>query len=196
MPSGRTDATLYIGAQGGIEQMNVSTLYKPGELGKRIELNGKAYQLVQLDSGATASTSAGAPVAGHVVFWKSRANYLVTNDKAQAETPGNAAGASAAAGVLCSTKTSGQAGGDATITAGNYGYIQQRGNHVGVASGAITAAAGDTLVANSAVATATIAKYTPGTAPAVNPVVGTATAATASNYTAARLGGSDLVDVP
>lgn len=196
MPNNRLDPTIYIGPYGTIEGINATTLYKPGELGSQVQVNNKAYQLVQLDSGATSSTTAGTPVCGHIAFWKDRSKYLVTNDKAQAETPGNAAGASAAAGVFVSL-TSGAAG-TATITAGNYGVIQQRGTHVGVLSGSNTAAKGDQLTSDTSSGTAQAQKYTPGTAPATV-VVATATAATGAvtaNYTPARIGGADIVDVP
>lgn len=196
MPSGRIDQTMYIGPYTSIEAMNTTTLYKPGELGSQIQLGGKGYQLIQLDSGATSATTAGTPIAGHLAFWKSRSSYIVTNDKAQAETPGQAAGASAVAGVFCSISQG--AAGTATITAGNYGVIQQRGTHVGVLSGSNTAAKGDVLTSDTASGTAQAQKYTPGTAPAATPVaVATAaTGAVTSTYTPARLGGADIVDVP
>src|SRR5262252_9199598 len=98
MPAGRVDQSMYVGPFRSVERINVATLYKPGELGSQIQLpNGKAYQLVQVDSGATASTGAGhVPQCGDVAFWKSRSSYLVTNDKAQAETTE----ATSAAGVF------------------------------------------------------------------------------------------------
>ena len=197
MPSGRIDQTLYLGPYAGVEQINTTTLYKPGELGSQIQLGSKAYQLIQLDSGATSATTAGTPVAGHLAFWKNRSTYLVTNDKAQAETPGNAPGASAVAGVFCPT-TIGGAAGSATITAGNYGVIQQRGNHIGVLSGSNSAVKGDQLTSDTASGTAQCQKYTPGTAPATV-VVATATGSTGAvtaNYTPARIGGADIIDVP
>lgn len=194
MPAGRIDQTLYTGT-GSVEGMNVTTLYKPGELGKQIQTTGKAYQLIQLDSGATAAVTAGAPLCGHTAFWKSRASYLVTNDKNQAE---NIAGdaRNSICGVFNSL-TSGAAG-TASITAGNYGYIQQRGTHVGILTNGTAAAAGDALVAvaTATSSTAAVVKVTAGTAP-TNVVVGIATAATSAvttNYTPARLGGWDLVD--
>lgn len=193
MPSGRIDQTMYVAGGSSIEALNVSTLYKPGELGSQIQLGGKAYQLVQLDSGATSATNGGTPVCGHVAFWKNRASYLVTNDKAQAEG-GNS---TSACGVFVSL-TSGAAG-TAAATAGNYCVIQQRGTHVGVLTQGSAAAAGQLLCA-TATATSTAANVTAvaaGTAPTSN-VVGMATAATSAvtaNYTPARLGGFDLVDV-
>lgn len=197
MPAGRIDQTFYLGPYGNVEAFNTSTLYKPGELGSQAQLvNGKSYQLVLLDSGATSSTTAGTPVCGHLAFWKNRSTYTVTNDKAQAENPGNAAGASSVAGVFCSL-TSGAAG-TATATAGNYCFIQQRGTHVGILSGSNTAAKGDQLISDTASGTAQTQKITPGSN-LTAPVVAIATAATGAvtaNYTPCRIGGADLVDVP
>lgn len=204
MPSNRVGQTLYIGAVPGPEQLNVATLYKPGELGARMELTGKAYQLVQVDSGATASTGAGhVPQCGDLAFWKDRKNYLVTNDKVQADVGDNALAVGnclSVAGVFCSLKTSSQAGGDTSITPGNYGFIQQRGIHVGVLNTSGGAIKGDALAATitSTSATPTTTKFSPGTVPTTT-VVGIATAATSAvttNYTPIRLAGFDLVDTP
>jgi len=194
MPYGRLDQSLYLGPYASVEAINTTTLYKPGELGSQFQSGSKAYQLIQLDSGATSATGAGTPVCGHVAFWKSRANYIVTNDKAQAE----GANCSAVAGVFCSL-TSGAAG-TASITAGNYGVIQQRGTHVGILTNGSAAAASDQLCATVAAtsATAAVTKVSVGTAP-TSTIVGIATAATSAvttNYTPARLGGWDLVDQP
>ena len=196
MPSGRIDQTLYVGPYSNVEAINATTLYKPGELGSQIQLVGKSYQLVQVDSGATAATGAGhVPLCGDLAFWKDRSKYIVTNDKAQAE---NNAGDSrnSAAGVFNSL-TSGAAG-TASITPGRYGVIQQRGTHVGVLTTGSAAAAGGTLVSVASATSTTPAAVTvaAGTAPTCV-VVGIATAATSAvttNYTPARLGGMDLVD--
>lgn len=199
MPAGRVDQSMYVGPFRSVERINVATLYKPGELGSQIQLpNGKGYQLVQVDSGATASTGAGhAPQAGDLAFWKSRASYLVTNDKAQAETPGNAAGVSAVAGVFNSI-TEGAAG-TASITPGNFGVIQQRGTHVGILESGTTAAAGDYLSPDTGSALPRVIKTTPSGTSAPAPIVAVATGATGAvtaNYTPARVGGVDIVDVP
>lgn len=196
MPYNRVNQTLYVGGGGNPEAINVTTLYKPGELGGRIDYSGKSYQLIQVDSGATASTGAGVPLCGHVAFWKNRSTYTVTNDKAQAE---NSAGdtRNSIAGVFNSL-TSGAAA-TASITPGNFGCIQQRGTHVGILTNGSAAAAGGTLVSVAAATSATAAAVTvaAGTAPTCQ-VLGVATAATGAvtaNYTPARLG-FDTVDVP
>src|SRR5258708_40320318 len=43
-------------------------------------VGSKEYQLCQIDSGAVAATPTGAIAQGQTMYWKSRANYLVTND--------------------------------------------------------------------------------------------------------------------
>lgn len=195
MPSGRVDQTMYVGPFKSVEAINVTTLYKPGELGSQIQIGTKGYQLVQVDSGATASTGAGVPLCGHTAFWKNRATYLVTNDKAQAETVAGDA-RNSIMGVFNSL-TQGAAG-TTSITPGNFGVVQQRGTHVGVLTNGTAAAAGDTLVpvASGTSGTAAAVRVAAGTAPTCV-VVGIATAATGAvtaNYTPARLGGTDLVD--
>ena len=197
MPAGRINQSLYIGPNGSIELLNASTLYKPGELGSQIQTPGnKAYQLVQLDSGVTASTNAGVALAGHVAFWKNRSAYLVTNDKVQAET-GNC---SSACGVFVAS-TAGGAAGSAGPTAGNFCVIQQRGTHIGVLTNGTAAANNDVLCAAAVATTGTAAvvKFSTGTAPTTFPPIGIATAATGAvtaNYTPCRLGGWDIVDQP
>jgi len=197
MPSGRIDQTFYLGPNSSPEAFNSTVLYKPGELGGQIQLGSKAYQLVLLDSGATASTGAGVPLCGHTAFWKNRSTYTVTNDKAQAET---VAGDSrnSVCGVFNSL-TSGAAA-TASATPGNYCFVQQRGTHVGILTNGSAAAAGGTLVpvASGTSATAAVVTVAAGTAPTCV-VVGIATAATGAvtaNYTPARLGGWDIVDQP
>lgn len=54
--------------------------YAGGEVGNAFDWNDKAYQIVQLDSGATAATPAGAVAANQLAYWKDRAKYIVTND--------------------------------------------------------------------------------------------------------------------
>ncbi len=198
MPSGRIDQTLYIGPFANIETMNVSTLYKPGELGSQTQLNNKSYQLIQLDSGATAST-AGAPVTGSVAFWKDRSKYLVTTDKQVAEGgPTIAKTVNSVAGVFCQTASGANVAGTASLTAGNYGVIQQRGQHVGVLTSSGTAATGDFLIALTTGAPPGSLVVASGTALNSMPI-GRATAATSAvttGYTPANIGGFDVVDQP
>lgn len=206
MPGGRFSQTLYTGPFQNVEAMNSTALYKPGELGSHIEqANGKAYQLIQVDSGATAST-AGAALAGQIAYWKNKAAYIVTTDKIQAEgatlisggvpTVTIANAVNSIAGVFCSV--SGGAAGTASITSGNYGFIQQRGPHVGVLTSSGTAANGDWLIGLTTGAPPGALRVASGTALVSMPVA-RATAATSiitANYTPAVIGGWDLVDVP
>ena len=198
MPSGRIDETLYVGPVGSIEQINSTTLYKPGELGKQIQtVAGKGYQLIQVDSGATASTGAGhAPQCGDLAFWKSKTSYIVTNDRVQA-IGGVTNSRNMVAGVFCSLKASPTAG-DASITPGNFGVIQQRGQHVGVLTSASTVTAGLALIVSSSSTVPDAVNSAIGVAP-LTPIVGIATAANGAvtaTYTPATLGGWDLVDTP
>ena len=198
MPSGRVDQTLYIGPFATIETMNTPTLYKPGELGSQIQIGNKSYQLIQLDSGAAAST-AGAPVTGSVAFWKDRSKYLVTTDKQVAEGgPTIAKTVNSVAGVFCQTASGANVAGTASLTAGNYGVIQQRGPHVGVLTSSGTSAAGDFLIALTTGAPPGALNVSSGTA--LNSMaIGKATAATGAvtaSYTPAIIGGTDIVDQP
>ena len=206
MPSGRVDQTLYIGASNNIEALNTTTLYKPGELGSQIQVGTKAYQLIQVDSGAALST-AGTPVAathdgrGSLNDAGSRDQIRLHHHRQNRRrhpappTVTIANAVNSVAGVMCSLSAG--AAGTATVTSGNFGVIQQRGNHVGVASDT-SFVPGDLLVAKTTGATSIAARSAAGTAP-VSQVIGKATAATAqvtSGYTPAMLGPWDLVDVP
>lgn len=200
MPSGRLDPSMYVGPFRSVERINVSTLYKPGELGSQLQIVGtsgaKAYQLVQVDSGATASTGAGhAPQCGDLAFWKNKSAYLVTNDRVQAQS-GVTNSRNLVAGVFCSI-TEGAAG-TASITPGNFGVIQQRGPHVGVLTSAATLSAGLYICASSSSTAPDGVNIAIGSSP-VGSVVGIATAANGAvtaTYTPATLGGYDIVDTP
>jgi hypothetical protein len=207
MPSGRIDQSLYIGPFTSIEAMNSTTLYKPGELGSQIQIGSKSYQLIQLDSGATAST-AGAPVCGSIAFWKDRSKYLVTTDKIQAEganqntatTISNviASAVNSIAGVLCQTASGANVAGTASLTAGNYGVVQQRGNHVGILTSSGAAKNGDNLIALTTGAPPGALVVAAGTA-LVSQAIARATAATSAvttNYTPVVITSGELVDVP
>ncbi len=162
MPAGRNDQTLY-NPVGLFTGSGVTTLYKPGELGKKALLaDGREMMVVQLDSGATASTGAGAVAAGQLAFWKGRfasaGGYVVTNDKAQAA--GGPTG-NGARNALC-----GVFGG--AVTAGNFCTIQTRGICATVTTDGGGAAIGDQIVAKgTGTATAVGVLVAQGTAPGV-----------------------------
>ena len=184
MPSGRINQTFYLGPFSGPDTFNASTLFKPGELGSQFQVSGKAYQVVQLDSGATAASTSGVTAAGQLAFWKDRVNYIVTNDKTQAIGGPTASNArNAYAGVF-----------QLAATAGNYVMVQQRGQSAAaLVTNSGTAAIGDMLVPDVGTAPGVLV-VAQGTAPGTN-VVGRATAAT-STTTACFLGGWDVVEVP
>ncbi len=75
--------------------------YAPGDLGASFDSNGRTYTVAVLDSGAVAANPVGAPLTTQVLFWKDKANAIVTNDHRQCITP--ASPASAVAGILRNT---------------------------------------------------------------------------------------------
>lgn len=147
MPADRVVETIYLDKFGTYDSFNASSLYKPGELGARaIDTTHKEYQLVQLDSGATASTTLGVVAANQLAFWKDRTKYIVTNDTAQA-IGANAVGATNSgfrnevAGVF-----------RVAATAGNYCFVLRKGESVSVKAATATYVPGDSIVANTGTA--------------------------------------------
>lgn len=84
--------------------------YAPGDIGVTFEYQDKAYTVAILDSGATSANAVGAPAANQVLFWKSKANRIVTNDFRQSSTP-TVPGANVA-GILRVTPTTVGTGGN------------------------------------------------------------------------------------
>jgi hypothetical protein len=86
--------------------MNDASLYAPGELGQTFDYNDRTYQIVKVDSGAAATV---ALAANQLLYWKDRANYLVTNDFRVAEggSLGTNAPANSPAGILRNAATAG-----------------------------------------------------------------------------------------
>lgn len=146
MPAGRGNSqTVHIGPVGDIEDLNISALERPGELGQYVQgTNNKGYQLVQCDSGATASTPRGIVARGHLAFWMAKGGtanpYRVTNDIRTAL--GGGAGTSDqkrnnVAGVFLNA-----------VTAGYYTAIQIKGNMSAVFSdGGADWLIGDSVIA-------------------------------------------------
>ncbi len=58
--------------------------YAPGQMGITLELDDRAYTPVIVDSGCTAATPTGLVAATQLLFWKDKANRIVTNDRRQA----------------------------------------------------------------------------------------------------------------
>lgn len=193
MPAGRGNSqTIHIGSGSTIESLNVSELERPGELGQCVYLpSNKKYQLVKLDSGATASTPVGAVARGDLAFWRAKGTppsgftpYTVTNDirvALGAEDSTKDQKRNNVAGVFM-----------VAATAGYYTAIQTGGNMSAVASdGGGDFAAGDKCVAGDNTE-AEIDVVAAGTAP-THTVVGTIAAAESAGFTSVAL---DLPDVP
>jgi hypothetical protein len=163
-PAAVADQTIYLSTGDPETFFNQTSLYKPGELGKKFtHTNGKRYQIVQVD-GASGST-----VANGVVYWADRTKYKVT---AQSGDATNQA-------VL-----NGVAGRCPGITAANnYFAMQIGGSAILVYAGTTTAGAvGGAIIAKSSTLSDTNA-VTSGTAP-TNKVIGWVTvAATATQVT-------------
>lgn len=148
MPNAWNVQTTYV-VTGNPDTVNESTIYAGGQLGQCVESNDRGYQYVQLDSGATASTTAGAVAANQLAYWKDRSTYKVTNDSrfalldAQANSFRNNV-----AGVF-----------RAAVTAGNYCFVLQRGRaislkEVGSATGGMTLIASTSTTAADALGVA------------------------------------------
>lgn len=163
MPNDRVIESIYLGPFSNVEAVNVATLFHPGELGARVALTqtgsgAKEYQLVQMDSGATAAADI-APAAGQLVYWKNKATYLVTNSIKQAlgaQSVGstNNAFRNEVAGVI-----------QVAVTPGNYCFAQQKGNNTGVLMTSGSPFVGDQIVATTTSGTGVIVAA--GTAPTV-----------------------------
>ena len=177
MPNNIRHQIAYLGKDGTFADYNETSLYYAGALGQRNTDSNKDYQLVRLDSGATASAATGVVAAGDLAFWKDKAPYLVTNDIAQAlgAVDGtNDNKRNFVAGVFLSA-----------ITAGNHCWIQQGGR-----VSALAASGGTYNVGNLAIAAdSTVSDVT------------TVTAGTAASHTqvglvaGARSGGKANVDL-
>lgn len=175
MPNANRVQTVYL-IGGDPDALNEATNYAPGHLGVAFEHNDRSYQMVKVDSGATASTGAGVVAANDIAFWKDKDSYLVTNDSAQ--TPGgNTANAfrNFVAGVFRNA-----------VTAGRYTAILQRGDNIPV--NATGGGVGQTAIANSGT-DADAAFVAVGTA-ATYQILGTAREATGA--TTAGMANCDL----
>jgi len=164
MPATNQDSTVYISTGNPETFFNQTTLYKPGELGKRFTaLNGKRYQIVQVDSAASTIT---ATVANGLVYWTDQKNYKVTPNETD---------------VLNLGLINGVAGRCPGITsAGNYFAMQVAGSAVLVYGGTTTAGAVGGAVIGKATTLSDANAVTYNTAP-TNKVVGWVTVAGTTN---------------
>lgn len=150
------DGTIYI-PTGNPDTVNYTPAYAPGELGVYYDFGTKSYQIVQLDSGATAATPSGAVAANQLAYWKDKVNYVVTNDSRFALGGGAAANSAYrnfVAGVFRPLAP----------TPGNIIHVLQRGFNLQVASDG-TGAVGDTAVCNTSTTLLQVTAVTAGTAP-------------------------------
>lgn len=154
MPNIHRTQTVYLHT-GNPDTVNTDTLLRPGELGVAFDKDNKVYQVVKLDSGATAAPTVGVVAANQLAFWKDRSAYLVTNDKRFALLGGIANSfANNVAGVFRTA-----------VTAGNYCCVLQKGYNVAVSSDGSTTTAGDYACADLTADTAKIRGETIATAP-------------------------------
>lgn len=158
-----------------------SPYYAPGELGCSFndQNTGGSYLRVQLDSGATASTAVGAPIAGQVAYWKNQSTATVTNDKNQCDL-GPTASVNRIAGVfaIAPTTAPGVNGTDGNPLLYMTDLYLQKNNAPLAASGGV--AAGDFASANTSANTANCIGTAVNTAVPTQ-LVGTWTSATVTN---------------
>lgn len=180
MPNTNRTQTQYV-VTGNPDTVNASDPYFAGQIGQSIDVNDREYQFVQLDSGATASTATGVVAANQLAYWHDRSQYIVTNDAANG-LRGGAANSfrNNVAGVFRNA-----------MTAGNYGFVLQRGRNVTVKE-AGSATAGMLLEADSSVSAAQTLGVTVGTAPGYI-TLGVVTVATSGSTCSADL---DIPNIP
>jgi len=104
--------TVFIGPTGSFVNLNAASLEYPGQLGAKVTVDDKTYQLVKTSTGAATP----APTAGVVAFWNDRSSFVVS-DLGDSES-----GRDGVAGVHLGTVTAGrycwiQVGGEATVLA-------------------------------------------------------------------------------
>ncbi len=158
-----------------------SPYFAPGELGCAFndQNTGGSYLRVQLDSGATASTAVGPPVAGQVAYWKNQSTATVTNDKNQCDL-GPTASINRVAGVfaIAPTTAPGVNGADGNpLLYMTDLYIQKNGAPL-AASGSVSA--GGFATVNTSANTANCIGTAVGTA-APSQLIATWTSATVTN---------------
>lgn len=171
LPTGNPDTT-------NISSTDFNSLGgQPGSLGIKFEATppDRAYQRVQLDSGATSATSVGVVAANQLAYWKDKSKYIVTNDVNQANAVNNQALTNNGfrnfvAGIFRSA-----------VTAGNFCDILQRGRNISVKTTG-SPAAGDFLVSDTSTSAAQAATVTAGTAPTCK-TIGVVTGPAVANVT-------------
>jgi len=160
-----------------------SPYFAPGELGCVFNdpNTGREYLRVQVDSGATSSTTVGAPAVGQVMYWKNFATATVTNDKNQCDL-GPTASINRVAGVLAVVPTN-YAGTNGTDGLPKLSMVDLvvKGQSVGV-QGTGTPLAGGWATVNTSANTANCTQTAAGTA-APSQIIGVWASATAISGT-------------
>jgi hypothetical protein len=180
MPNANRVQTQYV-ISGNPDTVNVSDPYFAGQIGQSIDVGDREYQFVQLDSGATASTATGVVAANQLAYWHDRSQYIVTNDAANGLRSGTANSfRNNVAGVFRNA-----------MTAGNYGFILQRGRNITV-NEAGSATAGMILICGTSTTAAQTLGVAINTAPNCLPL-GICTVATSGSTCTADL---DISGIP
>jgi hypothetical protein len=125
-PTGRTFLVqhLHLGETGNVRTFQTATLNNGGagpwlgQLGQVFEKGGKFYRLVKFDNGAGNVAS----IDGGIVYWKTKADWVVTTDASDSEGLAN--------GVAGGTHV--------VVTDGNYFFIQIGGDQAAVQVAAST----------------------------------------------------------
>jgi hypothetical protein len=178
LPTGNPDTTNISATDFQGSTTAVSMGGQPGSLGTRFEATppDRAYQRVQLDSGATASSLSGVVAANQLAYWKDKSRYLVTNDAAQANAVNMQGVAMANSGfrnfVAGIFRTA--------VTAGNYCDILQRGRNINVKTTG-TVNAGDYVVGDTSTTAAQGVALTAGATQTALKVIGICAVAAANN---------------
>jgi hypothetical protein len=166
MADGRiNDACIYLGTATGPDQFaNVNEVlprYKPGELGHKVkDSQGRVWQVVDHDTGATSAVASGIVAVGDLAFVKDVDAYLVTNDPAQA-------GAANAAGLAVDARNFVVGVYTNAVTAGRGTLIlleDRTADGYAVNAAGSTWNIGDTAVANTGT-NSDVARVAAGTAP-------------------------------
>lgn len=179
MPNTNRDQTAYV-PTGNPDTWTEQTLTRPGELGKTHDFNDRTYQRVQLDSGATSSSSVGVVAANQVAYWKDKTKYLVTNDVNQALGVASSAQMQFAAGIFRSA-----------VTAGYYCDIVVRGRNIACADDG-SPGVGETIIADATSGQARVKGIALGTA-STHKVLGYCRTASSANVSYNDI---DIPDIP
>lgn len=172
MPNKLDNQCIYIGPYSSPETFNPTSLYQPGDLGKKFLWSGKKYQIVQVDSASQTC------VANGLVFWADKSVYAVT---ARVGNTKNVEGVNGAAGRT-----------PVAAAASSYIAMQVEGLAT-VVYGGTTNAIGDVLIAKTGTTLSDTVQVAQGTAP-TNMVVGIVEATSTTTSISAWLQVQNEVD--